>query len=77
MNQIVLTVRVGADGVLQLDLGKAEANREVRITIEPISLSVLESDQEYLEFLRTTAGAWQGDFERPEQGNYEVREKFA
>jgi hypothetical protein len=30
-----LTTQVGADGVLKLPLGPAEANRAVRVTIEP------------------------------------------
>jgi hypothetical protein len=32
---MILSARVGADGVLHLPLGQAEANREVRIIIEP------------------------------------------
>jgi hypothetical protein len=69
---MTLSARVGADGVLHLPLGEAEANREVRVTIEPAS--ALQPSQDYLEFLKATAGAWQGDFERPEQGSYETRD---
>jgi len=32
---MILSARVGADGVLHVPLGQAEANREVRVTIEP------------------------------------------
>ncbi|HEX7378434.1 MAG TPA: hypothetical protein VF278_15050 [Pirellulales bacterium] len=64
MTRITVQSRTGPDGTLRLDLplGKELADRDVSITIEPDS-SVPQ--QEHLEFLRTTAGAWQGDFERP------------
>ena len=35
MTRMILSARVGADGVLHVPLGQAEANREVRVTIEP------------------------------------------
>jgi hypothetical protein len=74
MTRLTLSARVGADGVLHVPLGQAEANREVRVTIEPTGGPALQSPQEYLDFLQATAGAWQGDFERPDQGPYEVRD---
>jgi hypothetical protein len=74
MTRMTLSARVGADGVLHLPLGEAEANREVRVTIEPASSPSLQPSQDYLAFLNATAGAWQGDFERPEQGSYETRD---
>ena len=65
MTRIVLNSKVGPDGVLQLrvPVGRAEADHEVRVIIE--SQPSL-SQQEYLDFLQRTAGAWQGDFQRPE-----------
>jgi hypothetical protein len=74
MKRMILKARVGANGVLQVPLGEAAANREVCITIEPTSPPELDAQQDYLNFLQATAGAWQGDFERPEQGDYEVRD---
>jgi len=71
---MTLSARVGADGVLHVPLGAAEANREVRITIEPALPPASKSGRDYLEFLQATAGAWQGSFERPDQGAYEVRD---
>jgi hypothetical protein len=71
---MIFSARVGADGVLHLPLGESEANRDVRVTIEPTGSSDLKSRQEYLDFLKATAGAWQGDFQRPEQGPYETRD---
>jgi hypothetical protein len=35
MTRMTLNVRVGANGVLHVPLGLAEANREVRVTVEP------------------------------------------
>jgi hypothetical protein len=69
--------RAGADGVLRvtLPLGKSEADREVRLIVEPVSSS-LKSSEDYLDYLQATAGAWQGDFERPDQGEYEVRDSL-
>jgi hypothetical protein len=77
MHRMILNTRVGADGVLQVPLGEAEANREVRVTIEPVVSPPLQSGQKYLDFLQATAGAWQGDFERPEQGEYERRDPMS
>jgi hypothetical protein len=76
MTRIVLKSKVGADGILQLTVpvGPDEANREVRVVIE--SEPAPATRQEYLDFLQATAGAWQGDFERPEQGEYEVRDPW-
>ncbi len=74
MTRMTLSARVGADGVLHVPLGEKEANREVRVTIEPATSPALQSRQDYLAFLQATAGAWQGDFERPEQGLYEMRD---
>jgi hypothetical protein len=73
MKPMTLKTRVGPDGVLHVPLGDSEANREVHVTIEPANPPALKSQQDYLDFLQTTAGAWRGDFERPEQGDYEVR----
>ena len=74
MTRMILSARVGADGVLHVPLGEKEANRDVRVTIEPAGSPAPQSRQDYLDFLQATAGAWQGDFERPEQVPYEVRD---
>jgi len=74
MTQITLKARVGPDGVLHLPLGEAQADRDVRVTIEPAGSTAASSREDYLAFLRATAGAWQGEFERPDQGEYETRD---
>lgn len=78
MSTIKLRSRVGPDGVLRLavPVGQSEADREVELTIEPVTPKA-ETDADYKEFLRRTAGAWQGDFERPPQGEYEARNSFS
>jgi hypothetical protein len=74
MTQITLKARVGPDGVLHLPLGEAQADRDVQVTIEPAASTAANSREEYLAFLRATAGAWRGEFERPDQGEYETRD---
>ena len=50
-----------------------EANREVHVIIESEPAA---SPQEYHDFLDRTAGAWQGEFERPPQGQPEERDSM-
>ena len=79
MNRMVLHSRVGADGVLHLTvpIGQEAADREVRVTIDPVPVSPPGMTQEeWRQFVLSTAGAWQGDLERPEQGEYEVRDEL-
>jgi hypothetical protein len=75
MNRMVLTSRVGSDGVLQvtLPLGTTEANREVQVTVEPVGPPPM-AQEEWRRLVLETAGQWQGDFERPEPGELEERE---
>jgi hypothetical protein len=74
MNRIVVKSRVGSNGVLQLTLpvGPADAGREVQVTVEPVGLPALSPD-EWRQRVLETAGKWQGELERPEQGGYERR----
>ncbi len=80
MNRIVVQSRVGADGVLQLavPMGVAEADREVEVTIEPAAPKhdTGSEQEEWQQFVRETAGAWQGDFVRPDQGEHEQRDEL-
>lgn len=78
MDRIVVTSRVGSDGTLHLALpvGAADAGREVQITIEPVGPPELSPD-EWRRRVLETAGKWQGELERPEQGEYEQREPLS
>ena len=76
MTQTV-TVQVGADGVLTLPLGAENANKVVRVTVatlEPGSSRTPIRREEWLQFIEDTAGKWEGELERPPQGEYEERD---
>jgi hypothetical protein len=75
MNRMVVKSTVGSEGILHLALpvGTDEANREVQVTVEPVPL-VAMSQEEWRRLILSTAGKWQGEFERPGQGEYEARE---
>ncbi len=78
MNRIVVNSRVGSNGILQLTLpvGPADADREVQITVEPVG-PLTQSADEWRRGILETAGKWQGEFERPAQGEYEQREPLS
>jgi len=78
MNRIVVTTRVGSNGILQLrlPLGFADADQEVQVTVESVGRPALPPD-EWRRRILETAGKWQGEFERPEQGDYEQREPLS
>lgn len=78
MNRIVVKSKVGSNGILQLALavGPADAGREVQVTVEPVGAAALSPDQ-WRQGILETAGKWQGELERPEQGEYEQREPLS
>ncbi|HJT77621.1 MAG TPA: hypothetical protein VJ739_10515 [Gemmataceae bacterium] len=78
MTRIVLESRVGGDGVLHLELplGPSEAGQAVRVTVEPV-VAPGRSAEEWQRAVWATAGRWQGEFERPPQGEFEEREPLA
>ena len=57
-------------------VGFAAADQEVQITVESVGWPALLPD-EWRRRILETAGKWQGDFERPEQGDYEQREPLS
>ncbi|HEY7153746.1 MAG TPA: hypothetical protein VH575_07285 [Gemmataceae bacterium] len=65
-------VQVGADGVLTLPLGETSANKRVRVTVETMPPEMTR--EEWLRFIEDTAGKWEGELERPPQGEYEERQ---
>lgn len=79
MNRMVIDSRVGPDGILHIPVGSDAANKDVRVTIEAAEISSgkeLMSAEEWRAFLKSTAGAWQGDFDRPPQGPLQERDPF-
>ena len=78
MSRIEVTSTVGSDGVLRLSvpLSPEEAGRSVRIIVEPVPPRNMTTEEWRAGVLKF-AGAWQGEFERPEQGEYEEREPLS
>jgi hypothetical protein len=78
MTRIVVTSKVGADGVLHLTLPlePAAAGQDVRVTVEPVVRPV-PTPEEWRRAVLAMAGQWQGDSERPPQGEYEEREPLS
>ncbi len=75
------TAQVGADGVLSLTmpLGPEDANTTVRVVVETVERPPSRpprSREEWLKFIEATAGKWQGELERPPQGDYEQRDEL-
>jgi len=75
MNRMMVKSKIGDDGVLHLDLaiGAQEANKEVRITLEP-SWPVLTQEEWQAHILSTAASITDPTFEHPPQLLLEDRE---
>ncbi len=82
MNTIELGTRVGPDGILTLSvpMGMSEANREIKVVVESAEdraeNAARMTQEEWGQFVAATAGAWKGELERPEQGEFEVRDQW-
>ncbi len=73
------TAQVGANGLLTLPLGKVNANRLVRVTVEPAEPTDRSARrrEEWLRFIENTAGKiTDPTFERQPQGEYEQRDEL-
>jgi len=79
MIRIVVKSKVSLDGMVHLSLpvGLDEANKDVQVTVEPLVPQKPMSQEEWRIWVESMAGTWQGDFERPPQGEYETRESLA
>jgi hypothetical protein len=79
MTRMVVKSIVSSDGVLHLNLpiGMSEADKEVQITVEPVTPKNKMTQKEWQAWVESMAGTWEGDFERPPQGEYEEREPLA
>ena len=79
----VVTARVGADGVLTLNvpLGEADANKGLRVTVETLEspkAMPLTDRAAWLQFLEQMGGSiTDPTFERHQQGDYEERETLS
>jgi hypothetical protein len=78
MDRLVVMSRVGKDGTLWLFVPPsiAPADREVRVTIEPVASAMTQ--EEWRDFVMSTAGSIDDEtFIRHEQGHYEHRGELA
>ena len=78
MNRMVLHSRVGPDGMLHITvaIGKAAADQEVRVIIEPAAVPATQ--EEWQEFVKRTAGSvTDPTFRRHDQGELENREPLS
>jgi hypothetical protein len=73
---MIVKSRVDSDGVLRVSvpIGKDEANREVQVIVEPARPTAPLTQEEYVEWVESMAGSWQGEFERPKQGELQERD---
>ena len=77
MERLVIVWTVGSDGVLavQLPMGAEAANRQVKVTVEPVEKAApqVSGEEAWQKFISETAGRWQGELKRPPQGSFEVK----
>ena len=64
------------DGVLKLD-GPLPLDEHERVKVRIQSRIGRMSQEEWQELVLSTAGKWEGQCQRPEQGDYEQREPLA
>jgi hypothetical protein len=79
MNRMVITSKVGSDGVLHLALpvGAEEANKEVQITVEAMTSKKEMTQEEWEAWVDSTAGSiTDPTFIRHPQGEYQERDSF-
>jgi len=75
MRRMIVKSTVSDDGFLRLaiPIGRDEARNEVQVTVESIGAAM--SAEEWRAFILATAGSiTDPSFERPPQGEFEVRE---
>jgi len=82
MRSILIRSRVGADGVLHLDVPSnlVETDVEVMVIVAPVSQSDLGRTEKLAwstGFFESVVGSWQGErLTRECEGEYETREKL-
>jgi hypothetical protein len=82
MRSILIRSRVGADGVLHLDVpsGLVETDVEVIVVLQPVNQPDLGRGEELTwssGFFESVVGSWQGEpLTREREGEYETRERL-
>lgn len=80
MKMIHMRSRVGADGILTLNVPTEAPNTELDVTVvvAPANSTAQSSNADWESFVRSTAGSIPGsDLERHPQGEYETRDSIA
>lgn len=74
MSTVVVYSRADEDGVLHLELplGRGAAGEDLTVTVEQTKRAM--TPEEWRKFVDDTAGKWQGELERPPQGEFETRD---
>jgi hypothetical protein len=74
MNRIVVKSKVSRDGILHLSvpIGLDEAEKDVQVTVEPSTPATPMTREQWCAWVDSMAGTWQGDFQRPPQGEYDA-----
>jgi hypothetical protein len=62
---------------LNVPLGIEEADHEVCVTVEHLPVRQQMTQLEWAAWVESLAGSWQGDFERPPQGNFAAKEPLS
>ncbi len=78
MQSIKLHSHIGADGILHLELpvGMTDTEIEVTVTVKTVN-SVTKKKGWMPGFFEEVIGGWVGEpLERPEQGEFEIREQL-
>jgi len=82
MRSILIRSRVGADGILHLDVpsGLADTDVEVTVILQPVNQPAPGRTEELgwsSGFFESVVGSWQGEpLTREFEGEYEAREKL-
>ena len=82
MRSILIRSRVGADGVLHLDIpsGLADTDVEVAVILQPVNQPAPGTGEDLgwsSGFFESVVGSWQGEpLTREFEGEYETREKL-
>lgn len=79
MNRKTLSATLDDEGTLRLAVpfGRDQAGQDVQITVEPSRDLPFHAREDWRSWVTSLAGSWQGDFERPPQGDYEIREPLS
>ncbi len=76
MTPLIVKSKISHEGILHLSLsvGLESADQEVQVTVEALPSARAMSTEQWRTWVKSMAGTWEGEFERPPQGEYEERE---